>query len=337
MNKKVVLVSGCAGFIGYHTVKRFIEAGETVVGFDNLNDYYSVQLKKDRLLDLGVKFKDQDNLELISNDNNSFTFFKGDLEDDNVWELLQSKFNVVAVIHLAAQAGVRYSIENPKAYINSNVLGFLNLLEFCRRNSLKKLIYASSSSVYGMNSKQPFSEEESCDKPASLYAATKKSNELLAHTYFNLYGIESIGLRFFTVYGPWGRPDMAPFLFTKAAFEGELIKVFNNGNQSRDFTYIDDIVNGIYSVYGRQEKVKKAMIANIGNGQPVALMDFIGAIEKAVNKRLDKKYLPAQPGDVKETFANTQKLKQMFGYQPVTTIEAGVLQFVNWYKNYFNL
>jgi len=335
--QKVVLVTGAAGFIGFHLVKLLLKQNIAVVGFDNLNDYYDVNLKKSRVRELGINSKDFTNYTIHSTTNQNFSFFKGSLEAEETWNLLEENFEVTDVIHLAAQAGVRYSIEKPRKYISANVLGYLNVLEFCRENEIKKLIYASSSSVYGMDSTQPFSESEKCDKPVSLYAATKRSNELIAHTYFHLYGIESIGLRFFTVYGPWGRPDMAPFLFTKAAFENQPIKVFNNGNQSRDFTYVEDIVKGVFQVYEQTEKIKGATVCNIGNGSPVALMDFIETIEKAAGVVLEKKYLPAQSGDVSVTYANTQRLENEFGYAPKTNLTSGITQFVDWYKKYYQI
>lgn len=332
---KVTLVTGAAGFIGFHLVKHLVATGVSVVGFDSLNDYYDVSLKIARLKELGIADKTLVDFQPIKSTSLDFQFFKGGLEDEQTWQLLNERFHVESVISLAAQAGVRYSLEQPRKYISSNVLGFLNVLEFCRENELKKLIYASSSSVYGMDSTQPFSETESCDKPVSLYAATKRSNELMAHTYFHLYGIESIGLRFFTVYGPWGRPDMAPFIFTKAAFENTPIKVFNNGNQSRDFTFVDDIVKGIVQVFQKPEAIAGAFVCNIGNGSPVALLDFIAEIERAAQSTLEKVFHPAQPGDVEVTFADTSQLKNKFGYAPSTNLQEGIASFVDWYKEYY--
>jgi UDP-glucuronate 4-epimerase len=334
VKQEVVLVTGVAGFIGYHMAQRLLAEGYRVVGFDNLNDYYAVSLKVNRLKELGITDSNLEDHQTVATENGTFSFFKGGLEDEQTWQLLSEKYSVTAIIHLAAQAGVRYSLEQPRKYISANVLGFLNVLEFCREQKIKKLTYASSSSVYGMESKQPFAETEACDKPVSLYAATKRSNELLAHTYWHLYGIESIGLRFFTVYGPWGRPDMAPFLFTKAAFEGTAIKVFNHGKQSRDFTYVDDIVQGIYQVFTQPENILGASVCNIGHGSPVALMDFIEAIENASGKTLQKEFLPAQPGDVAETFADTSLLQSKFAYAPKTDLQKGVEAFVNWYRDY---
>ena len=329
-----ILVTGAAGFIGFHLSKALLAKGYQVIGLDNLNDYYDIQLKLDRLNELGAKLTSSNKGQQVQSQNGNFEIWVDDLENDDVWDKL-AKEDLVGIIHLAAQAGVRYSLENPKSYIASNVSGFLNVLEFCRHQNIKHLIYASSSSVYGMDSSQPFSETERCDKPVSLYAATKRANELMAHTYHHLYGIQTMGLRFFTVYGPWGRPDMAPMLFAKAAFNNQPIRVFNHGNQSRDFTYIDDIVKGIVSIYEQKEQVVKgAEICNIGNGSPVALMDFISALESSTGYQIEKQMVDAQPGDVKVTFASTEKLKQLVGYQPKTSIQEGVSNFVSWYKQY---
>lgn len=336
MKIDAVVITGIAGFIGFHLANQMIKEGISVIGFDNLNPYYDPNLKIARLRELGLNTTQFSEHELKVSTNNHIYFFKGNLEDDKSWELIEQNFNVVSIIHLAAQAGVRYSLEQPKKYISSNILGFLNVLEFCRKVGLKKLIYASSSSVYGMNSKQPFSESEVCDSPVSLYAATKRSNELMASVYNHLYGIESVGLRFFTVYGPWGRPDMAPFLFTKAAIEGKAIQVFNNGNQSRDFTYIDDIINGVLQIWKQPEKIQMAEICNIGNGAPVGLMDFIEAIEEATGESLEKDFKPAQLGDVDKTFADIEKLQRIFNYKPQISLNKGVPAFVSWYKEYYN-
>lgn len=249
-----ILVTGAAGFIGFHFCKKILELGHQVVGVDNLNDYYDPNLKLARLNELGISGVDVKSQEIKKFKSGTLTFLKADITDDHLWETLSKEFQITSVIHLAAQAGVRYSLENPKSYIKSNIEGFLNVLEFCRYQKIDHLIYASSSSVYGMNAQQPFSEDQPCNKPVSLYAATKRSNELMAFTYHHLFGINSIGLRFFTVYGPWGRPDMAPFLFTKASFEGTPIKVFNYGKQRRDFTYIDDIIEGIIQAFNQKEK-----------------------------------------------------------------------------------
>jgi UDP-glucuronate 4-epimerase len=329
-----ILVTGAAGFIGFHLCKRLLSEGHQVVGVDNLNDYYDPRLKQARLAELGVFDIDPKAEAFTRVDLPSFTFIKADIEDERLWNLLSNEFSITSIIHLAAQAGVRYSLENPKAYIKSNVEGFLNVLEFCRHSKINELIYASSSSVYGMDSQQPFSESEPCNKPVSLYAATKRSNELMAYTYHHLFGIRSMGLRFFTVYGPWGRPDMAPYLFTKAAMEGSTIKVFNHGNQSRDFTYIDDIVEGIYKIYSQTETISGAEICNIGQGAPVSLMDFIQTLERVTGKELKKEWVEAQPGDVAVTFADTTRLVDRFGYKPQVSIQLGVERFVEWYSLY---
>ena len=333
-NRKNVLITGAAGFIGFHLCKRMIAEGYSVVGVDNLNNYYDPKLKLARLAQLGIESFPEDADPLSREIVGPFTFIKADIEDETLWELLSLDFEITDVIHLAAQAGVRYSLENPKSYIKSNVEGFLNVLEFCRHNQIKELIYASSSSVYGMDSEQPFSEDEPCNKPISLYAATKRSNELMAHTYFYLFGIRSMGLRFFTVYGPWGRPDMAPFIFTKAAFDGTKIKIFNQGNQKRDFTYIDDIVSGITSVFVQLDKVDDAAVCNIGQGAPVPLMDFIHTLETVANRKLEKEWVDAQPGDVAITFADTKKLDKRFNYKPKVGLKIGVQSFVSWYMDY---
>ena len=327
------LVTGAAGFIGNFVAEKLCEQGHDIIGLDNLNDYYDPQLKLDRL-------KRIEHLE-------NFTFVKMDLADRNGIADLFEKEKFDRVIHLAAQAGVRYSIENPMAYIDSNVTGMATILEGCRHNKVEHLVYASSSSVYGMNEKMPFSEEDAVDHPVSLYAATKKSNELMAHTYSHLYDLPTTGLRFFTVYGPWGRPDMAPFLFTDAILNDREIKVFNHGKMKRDFTYIDDIVEGIIRIQAvipkRDDSIKQDSPAkakapyrlfNIGNNEPVALMDFIKAIETAAGKEAKKNYLPMQPGDVPATYADIDKLETAVGFKPATSIETGMQSFVNWYKGY---
>jgi UDP-glucuronate 4-epimerase len=332
-----ILVTGAAGFIGFHLCDKLLKLGYNVVGLDNINDYYTPQLKHDRLKELGITAVNSEQTTYISN-TNSFVFIKGDLEDISLWDESVKSLEITHIIHLAAQAGVRYSIENPRTYISSNISGFINVLEFCRQNTINHLIYASSSSVYGMNSNQPFSESERCDKPVSLYAATKRANEMMAFTYSHLYGINSMGLRFFTVYGPWGRPDMAPMLFTNAAYTNKPIKVFNHGNQSRDFTYIDDIINGIVSVFNKKEEVVVgATVCNIGNGSPVDLMEFIGAIEKETGVVLEKEFVDAQPGDVAITFADTSKLSTEVNYNPSVNISQGVKCFIEWYKKYNNI
>ncbi|MFC5191135.1 NAD-dependent epimerase/dehydratase family protein [Algoriphagus aquatilis] len=332
-----ILVTGAAGFISFHLTKKLTELGHQVVGVDNLNDYYDPKLKLARLSELGVSGVELESQEITRYESGDFTFLKADITDDNLWELLSKEFQIDSIIHLAAQAGVRYSLENPKSYIKSNVEGFLNVLEFSRYQKINHLIYASSSSVYGMDSVQPFSEDEPCNKPVSLYAATKRSNELMAFTYHHLFGINSIALRFFTVYGPWGRPDMAPFLFTKAAFEGTPIKVFNYGKQKRDFTYIDDIIGGVIQVFNQKEKIEGAEICNIGQGKPVELEEFLNEIESQTGKMLQKEFLEAQPGDVELTFADTKQLNIKFLYQPQLVLKEGVKSFVNWYKDYFKI
>lgn len=333
----MVLITGIAGFIGFHLAHRLIKDGLNIIGFDNLNDYYDPLLKIARLRQLGFQNSEFKDYELVSSHSGNVQFFKGNLEDEQSWNLLRESFQVNTIIHLAAQAGVRYSLEQPEKYISSNVFGFLKVLEFCRSIGLKKLIYASSSSVYGMNSRQPFSEQEPCNSPVSLYAATKRSNELMASTYSHLYGIDSIGLRFFTVYGPWGRPDMAPFLFTKAAFLAKPIQVFNEGRQKRDFTYIQDIINGILQIWQNSNEINGAMICNIGNGKPVGLLDFIIAIENSTGKKLAKELVPAQPGDVEETYANIDRLRKIFNYEPSISLEEGVKAFTAWFKSFYKL
>ena len=319
-----VLITGVAGFIGMHTSIRFLKEGWDVHGLDNMNDYYSVDLKRARINEI---------MKALQDSNNSFHFFKEDL-NSNVWDVL-SAYEYDAVVHLAAQAGVRYSIENPRAYLESNVLGFQKVIEFVESKPIGRFVYASSSSVYGKSSVQPFSESEACNQPESYYAATKKSNELMAQSYFKTKGLNSIGLRFFTVYGPWGRPDMAPFLFAKAAYKGETIKVFNHGNQKRDFTYVGDIVEGIFLSVKNFDKVKGAEIFNIGYGSPTGLMDFIASIESATGRELNKTYVSAQLGDVEVTYANTQKLESTFGYSPRVGLAEGVLKFIEWFKDYY--
>lgn len=330
------LVTGAAGFIGSYVCQRLLALGYTVVGLDNLNDYYPVQLKLDRLAQL--------------NDKPGFEFVKLDLADRAGIAALFGRGQFQRVIHLGAQAGVRYSLENPMAYADSNLIGTLTILEGCRQHNIEHLVYASSSSVYGMNAKMPFATSDRVDHPVSLYAATKKANELMAHTYSHLYGIPTTGLRFFTVYGPWGRPDMAMFLFTKAIAEGKPIKVFNHGQMQRDFTYIDDIVEGIIRIQDKPPLANSAWdgtnasessapykIFNIGNNQPVKLMTFIEAIEQALGKEAVKHYLPMQDGDVPATFADIDDLQQAVGFKPATPIQLGVQRFVDWYKSYYSV
>ncbi len=335
---KTALITGAAGFIGFHLSKRLLENGYHVTGIDNLNDYYDVSLKEARL-------------EQLRSDPN-FSFSKTDLSDkDGLDKLFQAtQFDVV--MNLAAQAGVRYSLENPHAYVDSNLVGFVNILECCRHNGVKHLVFASSSSVYGANTKMPFSIHHNVDHPVSLYAASKKANELMAHTYSHLYDLPCTGLRFFTVYGPWGRPDMALFLFTKAILEGKPIKVFNHGKMQRDFTYIDDIVEGVVRVMGRipdpnpewsgdtpdpGTSYARYKVYNIGNNQPVELTDFISVIEKNLGKTAEKEYLDLQPGDVPATYADVDDLIRDVGFKPATSIETGIANFISWYKSYYNV
>jgi len=332
-----ILVTGSAGFIGSHLSKRLLSEGHKVIGIDNINDYYDPQLKEDRLKQL---------------DNDNFTNIRTDLEDLETIKQVFEKYKPEIVINLAAQAGVRYSLENPHAYINSNIVGFTNILEACRHHKVGHLIYASSSSVYGANTSKPFSTSDNIDHPLSLYAATKKSNELMAHTYSHLYDLPTTGLRFFTVYGPWGRPDMALFLFTKAIVNDEPIDVFNHGNMLRDFTYVDDIVESIARLTKRPARPNVEWsgdnpdpgssyapykVYNIGNNSPVKLMDFIEAIENKLGKKAKKNYLPLQAGDVPETYANVDDLYRDIDFQPETTIQEGVNKFIDWYLNYYEV
>ena len=335
---KKILVTGAAGFIGYHLCEKLISLGHEVVGLDNINDYYDVNLKHGRLNELGILESEIEYNKLVESERHGTQcrFIKLDLEDQVNLPLLfkQEKFDMVC--NLAAQAGVRYSIEQPMKYVESNIVGFVNLLECVRHSGIKKIVYASSSSVYGMNEKIPFSTEDNVDHPISMYAATKKSNELMAHTYSHLFGIETIGLRFFTVYGPWGRPDMAMFLFTDAILNDKPIKVFNEGNLSRDFTYIDDIVDGVTATLINEPKEKKAYaLYNIGNSKPVKLLDFIDAIEEVTGKTAKKEMYPMQPGDVERTWADTNSLFDDYGYKPSTSIKKGVSAFVSWFKGYY--
>lgn len=346
-----ILVTGTAGFIGFHLAKELVKRGDEVVGLDNINDYYDVNLKYARLNKSGVRINENEYNTLIeSHKYKNYKFVKLNLEDkETLYSLFESeKFDVVC--NLAAQAGVRYSLVNPHAYIDSNIIGFTNILESCRHNHVKHLVYASSSSVYGLNETMPFSVHHNVDHPVSLYAASKKSNELMAHTYSHLYNIPTTGLRFFTVYGPWGRPDMALFIFTKAILNGDSIDIYNNGDMSRDFTYIDDIVEGIKRVIDAPPQSNKNWtgnkpdpssskapykIYNIGNDNPVKLMDFIQAIEAKTGKKAEKNFLPIQPGDVVKTWANVTDLKNNFDYKPNTSIEKGVSMFIDWYKEFY--
>ena len=332
-----ILITGTAGFIGSHLAKKLIEKGHSIVGVDNINDYYDPQLKEDRLKTI---------------DENHHTFYKLNLEDyDELTEIFRKEKPDI-VINLAAQAGVRYSLENPRAYIDSNIVGFMNILECCRHFDVKHLIYASSSSVYGANTSKPFSTSDNVDHPLSLYAATKKSNELMAHTYSHLYNIPTTGLRFFTVYGPWGRPDMALFKFTKSIIEGKEIDVYNHGNMMRDFTYVDDIVEAISRLVERPARPNNEWdgndpepgssyapykVYNIGNNSPVRLMEFIEAIENKLNIEAKKNYMDLQPGDVPETYANVEDLFRDIDFKPETNIQDGVNEFVDWYINYYDI
>ena len=312
-----VLVTGAAGFIGFHLSRRLLEKGVEVVGIDNLNDYYPVVLKEARLAELSPEA--------------GFRFIKMDISDREALPRLFGEEKFDRVVNLAAQAGVRYSIENPWAYVDSNLAGFVNVLECCRHFPVEHLVYASSSSVYGGNEKTPFSEDDRVDNPVSLYAATKKANELMACCYSKLYGIRSTGLRFFTVYGPWGRPDMSPMLFASAIMEGRPIKVFNNGDMMRDFTYIDDIVEGVVRVLDRAPS--ETEVYNIGCSNPVRLMDFISEIESSCLRPAQKIMMPMQPGDVYQTYADTSKLERDFGYRPGVTLHEGIGKFIDWYKS----
>ncbi len=343
LERKKILVTGAAGFIGFYVSKVLLNKGHEVVGLDNINDYYDVNLKFARLNELGINSRDAKVLNKLcaSERYANFSFIKMNLEDrDELPKLFKNqKFDIIC--NLAAQAGVRYSLENPEAYVDSNVVGFLNVLECCRTFKIKHLVYASSSSVYGLNKKIPFSTNDNVDNPISLYAATKKSNELMAHTYSHLFKIPTTGLRFFTVYGPWGRPDMAMFLFTDAIVKNKPIKVFNYGKMERDFTYIDDIVQGVIRVLEKpiQERIKNNAIYkvyNIGNNNSVKLLDFIKEIEINLETEAKKDMLPIQPGDVERTWANLDDLINDYNYRPNTSIKHGVKSFIDWYKEYYN-
>ena len=338
INSKVWLVTGAAGFIGMSVCLNLLKRGDFVIGIDNINDYYDISIKNDRLF----------NLSLYKN----FSFFKLDITDHNILDKIFTDFKPDFVIHLAAQAGVRYSLSNPHIFIHSNILGFTNILESCRHHQVSHLVYASSSSVYGSNTAMPFSEHDNVDHPISLYAATKKSNELLAHTYSHLFQLPTTGLRFFTVYGPWGRPDMALFLFTKSIISGLPINVFNNGDMLRDFTYIDDIVEGIIRVAEKPALPNASFetnkpdpatssapyrIFNIGNNNPTPLLHYILALEKSLGLTAHKIFHPMQPGDVQSTFANTDELNDWVGFKPSTPIELGVSKFVDWYRSYYHI
>ena len=348
-----ILVTGTAGFIGHNLAKKLLERGDEVTGIDNINDYYDVNLKYGRLKDLGIDTDAiQEKTAVTSSTYPNHRFMKLDLSDREGMEQLFKEEQFDAVCNLAAQAGVRYSLENPHAYVDSNVVGFLNILEGCRHHGVKNLCYASSSSVYGLNKSQPFKTSDHTDHLVSFYAATKKSNEMMAHTYAHLYGIQTTGLRFFTVYGPWGRPDMAPMLFTDAILHDRPIKVFNYGDMSRDFTYIDDITDGVIKVldnpanpnpdWNPQNPTPESSSApykiyNIGNNQPVSLMKFIETIEAKLGKTAQKEMLPMQPGDVQSTYADVTGLINDMGYKPDTPLEEGVEKFVAWYREFYGL
>jgi UDP-glucuronate 4-epimerase len=329
-----ILITGCAGFIGFHLAKRLLDEGKDVVGLDNINSYYATKLKYARLNETGIQQKDIKYGQLVQSSRyEKYRFIKSNLEDKEVLTSLLDTEKIEIICNLAAQAGVRYSLEDPNAYIQSNIVGFLNLLECCRHYPVKHLVYASSSSVYGNNNKVPYSEDDKTDTPVSLYAATKKSNELMAYAYSHLYNIPATSLRFFTVYGPYGRPDMAPMLFADAIMKGEPIKVFNNGNLSRDFTYIDDIIEGIVRVMGKSpDKIPPHAVYNIGCSQPVQLMDFIRTLEEAIGKKAKMIMQPMQQGDVYQTYADTTVLQKEFGYCPKVELKKGVTWFAGWYR-----
>ena len=334
----MILITGAAGFIGFHLAQKLLETGYDVIGYDNVNDYYDPDLKESRLA--------------ILRDYEKFTFFRNDLLDEQILTKVFDDHNLRLVVHLAAQAGVRYSLINPKAYMESNLMAFFNVLEACRHHVVEHFVYASSSSVYGMNEKMPFSTRHSVDHPISLYGATKRSNELMAHVYSHLYDLPTTGLRFFTVYGPWGRPDMALFLFTEAILKGEPIEVYNKGEMKRDFTYIDDIIGGVLSLLesppeaidhwnGRVTDPSSSKapfkLYNIGNNSPVDLMDFIGEIEKQLGKKAKINYKSLQPGDVVASHADVQDLAEDFGYRPTTTVSEGITKFIEWYKMFYQI
>lgn len=351
--KHKILVTGSAGFIGFHLVNKLLERGDEVVGLDIINDYYDVNLKYDRLSYAGISKESIEYNQLTQSESHSnYRFIQLELEEKEKLQTLFEKEQFDSVCNLAAQAGVRYSIENPHAYLNSNILGFLNVLECCRHTNVKHLAFASSSSVYGLNEKLPFSTSDNVDHPISLYAASKKSNELMAHTYSHLFGLATTGLRFFTVYGPWGRPDMALFLFAEAILKEEPIKVFNYGEMVRDFTYVEDIVKGVIKVIDNPPQgdqkwqgtlpnpaTSKAPyhLYNIGNNNPYKLMDFINLIEEALGKKAKMDLMPIQPGDVKATYADVSNLVKNLGYKPNTPLKEGIFNFVDWYKTYYKI
>jgi len=350
---KKILITGSAGFIGYHLIKKLIQTNNEIIGLDIINDYYDLRVKFGRLDKCGIHIQNIKHNEMTQSTKfSNYRFIKLDLSDQkHIYQLFENE-NFDVVVNLAAQAGVRYSITNPDAYLQSNIIGFYNILEACRQNKIKHLVFASSSSVYGWNEKLPFSTSDNVDHPISLYAASKKSNELLAHSYSALYNIPTTGLRFFTVYGPWGRPDMALFLFAKNIILGKPIDVYNHGNMMRDFTYIDDIVEGILRIIEKPAKPNSSWsgldpdpgsskapykIYNIGNNSPVRLMDFIEAIEKAIGKKAIKKLLPLQPGDVPASHADVTDLIRDFDYKPDTSIEEGISKFIKWYLEFYKI
>ncbi|MCP9236792.1 NAD-dependent epimerase [Lewinella sp. JB7] len=349
----MILITGTAGFIGFHLAERLVQAGEQVLGLDVINDYYSVRMKYARLREAGINESEIEYGEIVqSHKHPNYRFIQLDIADRDRMNALFAAEKFASVINLAAQAGVRYSLVNPQPYVNSNIVGFINVLEACRHHGVEHLIYASSSSVYGLNRKMPLSTSDNVDHPISLYAASKKSNELMAHTYSHLFGLATTGLRFFTVYGPWGRPDMAFFLFTEAIIKGEPIKVFNHGNSIRDFTYIDDIVEGIVRAMGSppagDPEWNKSdpnpstapgpyRLYNLGNNQPVKLSDFIREIEDQLNLKAVKEYADIQPGDVAATYADVGTTIRELGYQPKTSLREGISQFIHWYREYYGL
>ncbi|MGY5351731.1 NAD-dependent epimerase [Wenyingzhuangia sp. IMCC45533] len=339
-----ILVTGAAGFIGFHLSSLLLSRGHDVVGIDNINDYYDINLKFARLEELGVKREKTEKFgnQTRSSIHSNFSFLRINLEDKQAIDKLFENEAFGVVCNLAAQAGVRYSIENPQAYVDSNIVGYVNLLEACRNNNVKHLVYASSSSVYGLNSKIPFSTKDTVDTPISLYAASKKSNELMAHTYSHLFGFATTGLRFFTVYGPWGRPDMAAYLFAEGIRNDKPIKVFNHGNMERDFTYVGDIVEGVMRIIEGEVETRKSKkelykVYNIGNNNSVKLTDYIANIEKNLGKEAQKIMMDMQPGDVAKTWADVSDLIKDYDYQPNTPIDIGVKKFIDWYKVYNNL
>lgn len=339
MENNQILVTGAAGFIGYHLCKCLISSGKKVIGIDNLNDYYDTKLKRDRLHELGIDRESKINYNKYyhsKRDGGRFIFIKIDLSDRKKLPDIFNNNSIHTVVNLAAQAGVRFSIDSPFSYVDSNLMGFSNLLECCRKYPINKLVYASSSSVYGDDSQQPLNENSKSISQKSFYAVTKRANELMANNYSDLFGIEAIGLRFFTVYGPWGRPDMAPYLFSKAIINGKSINVFNKGELYRDFTYIEDIVDGIVKVLELNKKVGHKIL-NIGNGNPIKLLDFISILEGCLEKKAKKNFIEMQQGDVYKTWADLNEIKLLTNYEPKVNLSKGIKEFVNWYKDYHHL